>query len=316
MYTPGKFINTVYIAIHRSGEFVRDCEKFKQLPVASRSTEAQIRAFFLDCEIQNVWRPQTFASRCGYCSPIQNYYSTSKTNKLIADLQDQFVAHSATANAYQKVIDREMIDWSAACRCRCGCGWQRPNFGITIIPNNVGTKLNNTLLQAIKKALSTNLPSSTIGGGGGSGCGCGHGRVAGQGCGHGGTGGCSGGKGCGGTYWSASDEPIGTIKTTKYWGKNDHFPGRTDVISHHSTTEAITTTILLGMSTGRYTSDNPASGASTKDREFLKWANVNWPWRIGWNLSFYTKYWRSYRLFLFNLNKIFWSYYCIFFGTF
>ena len=54
MYTPGKFINTVYIAIHRSGEFVRDCEKFKQLPVASRSTEAQIRAFFLDCEIQNV----------------------------------------------------------------------------------------------------------------------------------------------------------------------------------------------------------------------------------------------------------------------
>ena len=313
MYTPGKFINTVYIAIHRSGEFVRDCEKFKQLPVASRSTEAQIRAFFLDCEIQNVWRPQTFASRCGYCSPIQNYYSTSKTNKLIADLQDQFVAHSATANAYQKVIDREMIDWSAACRCRCGCGWQQPNFGITIIPNNVGTKLNNTVLQAIKKALSTNLPSSTIGGGGGSGCGCGHGRVAGQGCGHGGTGGCSGGKGCGGTYWSASDGPIGTIKTTKYWGKNDHFPGRTDVISHHSTTAAITTTILLGMSTGipvtiQHREQAPKTGSSWNGQMLIGLDGLDGICLFILNIEGATD--GSY------LNKIFWSYYCIFFGTF
>lgn len=68
----------------------------------------------------------------------------------------------------------------------------------------------DTVFQAFKKALSTNLlpPTTVIGGGCGS-CGTGWGRKGQN------TGGRDGGRNLGSTYQSTSNWPVSTIKTTK-----------------------------------------------------------------------------------------------------
>ena len=126
--------------------------------------------------------------------------------------------------------------------------------------------IDTSFLQAVQTALAAaNQSSSNSGGGGRNGS-------------HGGRGGrhTAGGQGNGGTRRATSDGPVGTVKTTKYWSKNDHccWTHGCDISSLHTSANCdrqLPGHILT------HTGDNPAPGASTKDKEFSKWVNVTWP---------------------------------------
>ena len=105
-YAPAEFIEATYMAVQRTGEFNRDCEKWKRLPVASRTTEAQIRAFFL--EKYEMWDVHKSLQDVGIAAQAEERMAVLEQQN--RDLQAKFVAHSAQAQVYHGFIDHAMSD--------------------------------------------------------------------------------------------------------------------------------------------------------------------------------------------------------------
>ena len=93
------------MAIQRTGEFNRDCEKWKRLPAPSRTTEAQIRVFFL--EKYEMWDVNKSLQDVGIAAQAERMAVLEQQNR---DLQAKFVAHSAQAQVYDGFIDHAMSD--------------------------------------------------------------------------------------------------------------------------------------------------------------------------------------------------------------
>ena len=273
-YVPAEFIEATYMAIQRTGEFNRDCEKWKRLPVASRTTEAQIRAFFL--EKYEMWDVNKSLQDVGIAAQAEQMAALQQQNH---DLQAQFVAHSAQAKVYHGFIDHAMSDMTDI-NSGGGGGGGGGGDDQTMVSqlSHAMSAQTDAVLQAIQTALAaSNQSSSNSGGGGRNGGGGGRGGRGGGGRG-GGRGGrhTAGGQGRGGPRRPASDGPVGSVKTTKYWSKNDNccWTCGCDISSLHYSANC---NCKLPGHISTHTGDNPAPGASTKDKEFSKWTNVNWP---------------------------------------
>ena len=261
IYTPAEFIEAVYMAIQRTGEFNRDCEKWKRLPAQSRTTEAQIRAFFL--EKYEMWDVNKSLQDVGIAAQAEERMAVLEQQN--RDLQAKFVAHSAQAKVYHEFIDHAISDMTD----NNGGGGGGCNDNQTMVSQLTHAKSAQTdaVLQAVQTALATaNQSSANSGGGSWNGGRGGRHTAGGQGQ----------GQGQGGTRRPASDGPVGSIKTTKYWSKNDGccWTCGCDISSLHSSANC---NCKLPGHIDTHTGDNPAPGASTKDKEFSKWVNVTWP---------------------------------------
>jgi len=263
-YLPSEFIEATYMAIQRTGEFNRDCEKWKRLPVASRTTEAQIRAFFL--EKYEMWDVNKSLQDVGIAAQAERMAVLEQQNR---DLQAKFVAHSAQAQVYHGFIDHAMSDMTENNGSAGGGAGGGDDQTMVSQLTHAMSAQTDAMMQAFQTALAANQSAQNSGGGSRNG---GGGRSTG-GRGRGGRGGrhTAGGRGQGGPRRPASDGPIGTVKTTKYWSKNDNccWTCGYDISSLHDSTNC--NCKLPGHIT-THTGDNPAPGASTKDKEFSKWA--------------------------------------------
>lgn len=263
-YAPSEWIDTMYMAVQGTEQFIKACEDWKDLPALLRVTEQQFRFFFQ--KKYKLWKKkQGSLAKLGIANNVQVQQALDVANKEITQLKGRMQSqeNENAAIAHALLVAKQQHQ-------------QQQSNSTASILKEIQTSLNvqpnqskiQTQLQELQNMLKQQQSScdTIINGGGGGGRG-GGGRGRGRGGGGRGGGDRSGrGRTPVNNWKPQSDAPAGVIKTKKFYDNNNccSTHGYDIAINHFSKN-----CLFPGENHNyEHTGENPKPGASQKDKEF------------------------------------------------
>jgi hypothetical protein len=271
------FIKYAYAAIWNSGQFEKDCIKWKALPDKDRKTNKQCQTFF--GKSYNIYdTSQNSLALAGVANSVQQVQELEQATRngfiSISERQEEQDA----VNARQDAINTSVLQIVAS-RSTDGVDNNATVFSAMTFSSAIKDKRIKELELQLRRANSNTVPpptGNTNGGssfpwrGGGNSSGGGHGggsRDTGRNCGRG-----RGSSGRG-SYRSRADGPANCTKNSKYWNVDTYcWTCGYDCSKNHDSTAC------AHKAAGHQNAATGANkmGGSAKDNGFSKWKWCGW----------------------------------------